>query len=70
MSDACTLERNDFRLTYLARALGNDNFCNKGNPLLIFSSIPTIKYIHEITAFFVYIFVIISGYATKNMDVS
>jgi len=38
MSDACTLERNDFRLTYLARALGNDNYCNKGNPLLIFST--------------------------------
>ena len=60
MSDVYALQRNDFRVTHLDRALGNDNFCNKVDLLLI----------NEITAFFVYIFVIISGYGAKNMDVS
>jgi hypothetical protein len=35
MSDAYALQRNDFRVTHLDRALGNDNFCNKVYPLLI-----------------------------------
>jgi hypothetical protein len=36
MSDAYTLSRNDIRVAHLARALGNDNFCNKDDLLLIF----------------------------------
>ena len=35
MSDAYALQRNDFRVTHLDRALGNDNFCNKVDPFLI-----------------------------------
>ena len=35
MSDAYPFQRNDFRITHLDRALGNDNFCNKVDPLLI-----------------------------------
>jgi hypothetical protein len=34
-SDAYALQRNDFRVTHLYRALGNDNFCSKVDPLLI-----------------------------------
>jgi hypothetical protein len=34
MSDAYPLQRNVFRVTYLNRALGNDNFCSKVDPLL------------------------------------
>lgn len=39
MSDAYALERNDFRVTHLDRALGNDYFCNKVDPLLIIRAI-------------------------------
>ena len=35
MSDAYACERNDFRVTHLDRALGNDNFCNKNDSFLI-----------------------------------
>ena len=40
MSDACALQRNDFRVTHLDSALVNDNFCSKIDPLLIFSFLP------------------------------
>jgi hypothetical protein len=36
MSDA--LPGNDFRVTHLDRALGNDNFCSKVYPILILSA--------------------------------
>ena len=42
MSDAHAPQRNDFRITHLARALGNDNFCNKDDLLLIFKYVCTI----------------------------
>jgi hypothetical protein len=35
MSDVYPFQRNDFRITHLDRALGNDNFCNKVDPFLI-----------------------------------
>ena len=38
MSDAYALQRYDFRVTHLDSALGNDNFRNKADPLLIFSA--------------------------------
>ena len=38
MSDAYTLQRNVFRVTHRDRALGNDNFCSKVDPLLAPSS--------------------------------
>jgi hypothetical protein len=38
MSDVYALQRNDFRVTHLDRALGNDNFCNKVDLLLIISA--------------------------------
>ena len=34
MSDAYPHQRNVFRVTHLDRALGNDNFCSKVDPLL------------------------------------
>ena len=34
MSDAYALQRNDFRVTHLDRALGNDNLCNQVNHFL------------------------------------
>ena len=36
MRDAYALQRYDFRVTHLDSALGNDNFRNKADPLLIF----------------------------------
>jgi hypothetical protein len=39
MSDAYAPQRNDFRITHLARALGNDNFCSKDDSFLSFRAI-------------------------------
>jgi len=60
MSDACPLQRNVFRVTHLNRALGNDNFCSKVDPLLApkFSNDSSDHYINEIMAFVVYGFMI------------
>ena len=35
MSDAYALQRNDFRVAHLNRALGNDNFCSKVDSFLV-----------------------------------
>ena len=40
MSDAYAIQRDDFRVTHLDCALGDDNFCSKIDPLLIFSFLP------------------------------
>jgi hypothetical protein len=57
MSDADSHQRNVFRVTHLNRALGNDNFCSKVDPLLAPSSQTTpVKIISMKLQLFLYIY--------------